>query len=103
MSFCSGRYASSTNNLLLTHPELAKEWHPTKNGDLTPQDIIQGSVKKVWWLCSKSDEHEWESTIANRANGTQCPVCIGRGVSKHKWLCADPPNKPLIVIKECYC
>ncbi len=80
--FCSGRYASSTNNLLLTHPELAKEWHPTKNGDLTPKDITQGSVKKVWWLCSKSDDHEWQSTVNNRTNGTGCPVCLGRKVSK---------------------
>ena len=80
--FCSGRYASSTNNLLLTHRELAKEWHPTKNGDLTPEDITQGSVKKIWWLCSKSDDHEWQSTVNNRTNGTQCPVCIGRKVSK---------------------
>ena len=80
--FCSGRYASSTNNLLLTHRELAKEWHPTKNGDLTPEDITQGSVKKIWWLCSKSDDHEWQSTVNNRTNGTQCPVCIGRKGSK---------------------
>ena len=80
--FCSGRYASSTNNLLLTHPELVKEWHPTKNGDLTPKDINQGSVKKVWWLCSKDDNHEWESTVNNRTNGTGCPVCLGRKVSK---------------------
>jgi len=80
--FCSGRYASSTNNLLLTHPELAKEWHPTKNGDLTPKDITQGSVKQVWWLCSKSDDHEWESTVNNRTNGTGCPICVGRKVSK---------------------
>jgi len=80
--FCSGRYASSTNNLLLTHPELVKEWHPTKNGDLTPKDITQGSVKKVWWLCLKSNDHEWKSTVNNRTNGSGCPVCIGRKVSK---------------------
>jgi len=80
--FCSGRYASLTNNFLLTHPELAKEWHPTKNGDLTPKDISQGSVKKVWWMCSRDDDHEWQSTVNNRTNGSGCPVCIGRKVSK---------------------
>lgn len=63
-------------------PLLANEWHPKRNGDLTPKDITQGSVKKVWWLCSKSNDHEWESTVNNRTNGTGCPVCIGRKVSK---------------------
>ena len=77
--FCTGHYPSSTNNLLLTHPELAKEWHPTKNGDLTPQDITQGSVKKVWWLCSKNDDHEWQSTVNNRSNGNRCPHCSRLG------------------------
>lgn len=63
-------------------PHLLKEWHPTKNGDLTPKDITQGSVKKVWWLCSKDDDHEWQSTVNNRTNGTGCPVCLGRKMSK---------------------
>jgi hypothetical protein len=31
-------------------PHLVKEWHPTKNGDLTPDDFTHGSNKKVWWL-----------------------------------------------------
>ena len=80
--FCSGRYASSTNNLLLTHPELAKEWHPTKNRPLTPSDVSKGSVKKVWWVCSKNDDHEWKTTVNNRTSGSSCPVCLGRKVSK---------------------
>jgi len=80
--FCSGRYASSTNNLLLTHPELAKEWHPTKNSPLTPSDVSKGSVKKVWWVCSKNDDHEWKTTVNNRTSGSSCPVCLGRKVSK---------------------
>jgi len=27
-------------------PYLVKEWHPTKNGELTPNDITHGSEKK---------------------------------------------------------
>ena len=26
---------------LSDYPDLIKEWHPTKNGDLTPADIIK--------------------------------------------------------------
>lgn len=66
------------NDLATTHPELTTEWHPVKNGELTPQMVIAGSGKKVWWLgpCG----HEWEAAINNRANGAQCPYCTGRMV-----------------------
>jgi hypothetical protein len=62
-----------TNDLTTTHPELAKEWHPTKNGMLTPNNITYGSGKKVWWICSIG--HEYEATILHRAHGTNCPIC----------------------------
>ena len=26
-----------------THPELAAQWHPTKNGDVTPDEVIAGN------------------------------------------------------------
>ena len=65
-----------------THPEIAKQWHPTKNGELKPEHFIFGSHAKVWWLCeNKCKEgclHEWETAIINRTNGYGCPYC-----SKH--------------------
>ena len=36
---------------LTSYPHLVKEWHPTKNGELTPNDFTYGSNKKVWWRC----------------------------------------------------
>ena len=30
-----------------SHPELAAQWHPTKNGDLTPEKVTAGSSKKA--------------------------------------------------------
>lgn len=36
-------------SLAEVNPELAKEWHPTNNGDLTTMDVTVGSAKKVWW------------------------------------------------------
>ena len=65
------------NDLATTHPSLAKQWHPTKNGTLTPKDLIAGTRKKVWWQCEKG--HEWRATVASRANnGVGCPVCAGK-------------------------
>ncbi len=58
-------------------PKLVKQWHPTKNGDLTPQDITAGRFKPVWWLCDKCG-HEWKSSPNNRKKGVGCPCCSGR-------------------------
>jgi len=51
---------------LSSYPELVKEWHPTKNGNLTPEQVTFGSDKKVWWKCSKEQSHEWKAQIKNR-------------------------------------
>lgn len=63
------------NDLATTHPEIAKEWHPTKNETLTAKDITYGSNKKVWWICPQG--HEYKATIGHRTseNGTNCPIC----------------------------
>lgn len=67
------------HNLLSKYPALAKEWHPTKNGSLTPRDVTPGSGKKVWWICGKG--HEWEATVNNRSRGRGCPYCAGKAAS----------------------
>ena len=61
------------NDLATTNPGLAKEWHPTKNGDLTPQMIPAGTEKKVWWMCEKG--HEWQAVVYSRNKGKGCPIC----------------------------
>ena len=67
-------------SLAETHAEVAKQWHPTLNGNLTPSNFSSGSGKKVWWKCPKGDDHEWESRINHRTNGSGCPICSGRKV-----------------------
>ena len=72
-------------NLKKINPKLAKEWHPTKNGKLTPMDVTPSSARKVWWICEKN--HEWEASINNRTMGTKCPYCAGKAV------CEDTTTK----------
>ena len=70
------------NDLATTHPELAQQWHPTKNGELTPEMVTSGSNKKVWWTCSES-QGEWEASISNRCKGTlKSPFSQGKSVLK---------------------
>lgn len=76
--YCTGQKANHTNSLANLNPTLASEWHPTKNGDLTPNDVTCGSTKKPWWICDKCN-HEWNATVSHRANKlnpTGCPVCV---------------------------
>jgi|GEM_PF-59656 len=64
--------------LLVTHPELAKEWNYDKNAPLSPDKVSSGSHKKVWWSCPQG--HDWEALISNRAKGNACPYCSGQWV-----------------------
>lgn len=68
------------NNISLKYPELLSEWHPTKNGVLTPDLFTPGSKEYVWWMCSKG--HEWKAAINSRTKGTGCPYCCGKRLLK---------------------
>eukprot|EP00128_Syssomonas_multiformis_P003508 Colp12_sorted_trinity150504_noHs@26416 len=50
---CNRKKVTSTNTLLAKHPEVAAEWHPTKNGELTPKVVAGASATKVWWQCKE--------------------------------------------------
>ena len=56
----------NSNSLSKTFPKIASQWHPTKNGDLTPDKVTYGSKKKVWWQCPKDINHVWDSQIKDR-------------------------------------
>lgn len=69
------------NCIATTHPQIAAQWHPTLNGELTPYDVREGSTDRVWWLCDRG--HEWRTEVrvrCQRNNG--CPCCNGRYVVK---------------------
>ena len=51
--YCKNKRVDKTNSLQTTHPDFAKEWHPIKNGKLTPDDLTAGSAKRIWWQCTK--------------------------------------------------
>lgn len=77
--YCAGnRVLAGFNDLATTRPDLAAEWHPTLNGDLTPESVTRSSGKKVWWLDAHG--HEWNTAISGRNRGTGCPFCSGTRV-----------------------
>ena len=80
---------SGFNDLQTVNPELAKQWHPTKNGNLKPTEVTANSNKKVWWLLPYDDpktgkhfDFEWSSTISGRNIESGCPFLYGKAVLK---------------------
>lgn len=82
--------APNQRNLAGLNPTLASEWHPTKNGDLRPEQVWPKSNRKVWWLCSEG--HEWQAVVGGRAAGSNCPYCYGRFASKENNLAFKYPE-----------
>ena len=91
--FCSGQRSCSDNCLATTHPELASQWHKTKNNYLTPNNVVSGSEKMVVWQCPIKKEHEWVATIRNRAKiGSGCPYCAGKKPCRDNCLATTHPK-----------
>jgi hypothetical protein len=45
---CAGHKLSVTNSLATVAPDVAEQWHATKNGATTPADVVANSGKNVW-------------------------------------------------------
>ncbi len=89
---CAGRVVTSKNSLAARFPELARQWHPTKNGALTPEAVIPGSPRRIAWRCTKDPSHEWETTVnARTTQGTGCPFCAGKRATPETSLAALHP------------
>lgn len=80
--YCSSQRLCPEKSLAYVNPELAKEWHPIKNGSFTPLDVFASTNKYIWWLCPICG-HEWRAKGSNRHCGKRgCPECAkGRNTS----------------------
>lgn len=76
--YCAGKSVlPEENSLAAEYPVIVKDWDAAKNKPLTPNQVISGTKRKVWWLCPKG--HSWCAAVFSRTVlGTGCPVCTGR-------------------------
>lgn len=75
--FCSGRYATKENNLLLVYPEIAKEFDVDKS-ETTPDQVTPKSNRNMWWKCPKG--HSYKTTPGKKTREDLpygCPFCSG--------------------------
>jgi rubrerythrin len=64
-------------SLATVRPDLAREVHPTRNGEVDPRKLGTGSNRTVWWEC-RTCGHEWQARVSARVSGTGCPRCWQR-------------------------
>ena len=78
--YCAGKRPwPGFNDLASQEPALAAQWHPERNGPLTPDQVVCGSTRRVWWQCGSG--HVWAASVKSRAAGAGCPYCAGRRIS----------------------
>ena len=91
--FCVNRRISKDNTLARKFPEIARQWHTTRNGTLTPKDVVATSGREVWWKCKLGPDHEWCCRVLNRTqHNTGCPCCSGHKASVTNSLASNYPS-----------
>lgn len=94
--FCASKHVSVTNSLATRFPTIAGEWHPTKNGALTPEKVLAGSPRRAWWKCDQGADHVWQAAVVKRTNPSGkpagCPFCANKRVSTTNALSSRAPK-----------
>jgi hypothetical protein len=71
--YCASQKVCDFNCLATKYPDIAKEWHPSKNKK-TPKEVTGSANQYAWWICKKG--HEWKAKINNRTVLKRgCPEC----------------------------
>ena len=61
------------SSIIITNPDLLKEWDYAKNKDFSPEELSVGSSKKVWWICPKHGSYKL--SVYDKVNGVNCLAC----------------------------
>ena len=69
------------NSLEYKFPKIAKEWHPTKNGELKPTNVSFGSGYEAWWVCPNGHPpYQAAVTYRTRDRQSGCPICANKKI-----------------------
>lgn len=76
--YCNGQKAlKNYNDLKFLYPEVALDWHPTKNEDLHADMVTARSNRSIWWQCHKCHQ-DWKARVSHRTLDDEgCPFCNG--------------------------
>ena len=92
--------AESRDSFAALFPDLLCEWDYSKNSE-DPQKVHSHAQKKVWWVC-RVHNYSYQASVANRSNGSGCPVCANkvvlRGINDFESWCIH--NDKTYLLKE---
>jgi Zn finger protein HypA/HybF involved in hydrogenase expression len=95
--YCASKKVCSDNALSDLFPDVAKEWHPTKNGKLNPTQVMRFSAKRAWWLCRKC-LYEWNTAISDRTYlSAGCPACYRARIEYEKQHHVKAIRRPIVL------
>jgi Probable Zinc-ribbon domain len=81
--FCAHKAVAASESLAATHPDIAAQWHPTRNGTKTPEQFTYGQHVEIWWQCPKFRTHVFRSRISSRTSMltgcTPCAIAANKG------------------------
>lgn len=81
---CKKNKKLQKKSLQTEYPNIAKEWHKTKNGNKLPSDFSPHSNKSAWWSCNTYG-HNWSAKIGSRTSrGSGCPACANKVIIPKK-------------------
>lgn len=87
---CSNKVVdAAVNAFSVTHSDIASTWHPTLNGDRTPEDYVAGSEQVAWWFCPTHGEYRM--LISRRTSGGSCTYCSRQKVHRTSSLAVTHP------------
>lgn len=76
---------SLKDSLKSLYPDIAKEWHPTKNGNISPDQVLPETHDSYYWLCPKCG-YTYKAMVKNRVRmKSGCPKC-GRKIASAKQM-----------------
>ena len=75
--YCSGRLAlKGFNSLADQARDYTKDWDYERNVDISPDEILPFSNRKIWWKCPNG--HSYRSNLNAHNKGHGCPYCSGQ-------------------------
>ncbi len=72
---------SLANSFAALYPDIAREWHPSKNRSITPDIITPETHDQYYWLCPNG--HTYKASPKNRVRmNSNCPYCSNKKILK---------------------
>ena len=66
-------------NIAVKAPHIAAMWDYEKNGEMKPEEVSFGSMKKIWWKCDLG--HSYQQEVNTKVYYNQgCPYCSNNRV-----------------------